>query len=293
MDILSTSELLGNSITTSTNPSSGQPASSSDCSTACTGDSSQSCGGGNRIQIYTYTAPLPSGWASVGCFTDDSNNRLAISSSNSRDGQTVAYYSRSCRALSSYSLTSTSNTPGYCANTCQSKGYQFSGVEFGQECYCSNSITTSSSTGVSVASSKCSMVCTGNQYQTCGAGNYIQIFQSGSDRTTGTTTTTSTTKTSSTTSTAITTSTTSKSSTTSTATGSAPATTSTWVKLGCYQDSNTRALSGYSTTSNSNAPSSCQATCKQNGYSFAGVEYGKYASDRSNGASTERICPQR
>jgi hypothetical protein len=52
-------------------------ASASDCGMACTGDSTQSCGGGNRAQIYTNpsapaaAAALPSGWSlSVPCAVD-------------------------------------------------------------------------------------------------------------------------------------------------------------------------------------------------------------------------------
>lgn len=66
---------VANSLISSTSPSTGQVASTSDCSTTCAGDSSQKCGGGNRLSIYTYSAPLPSGWTSVGCFTDATSNR--------------------------------------------------------------------------------------------------------------------------------------------------------------------------------------------------------------------------
>lgn len=118
----------------------------------------------------------------------------------------------------------------------------------GQECWCSNTLTTSSSTGQAVASSQCNMPCTGNSYTTCGAGGRIWIYSSGSGPTTTATTTAST----------------------------ATATTTGWTKLGCYQDSNTRALSGYSTSSSSLTIASCQSTCRGKGYNFAGVEYCAY-----------------
>jgi hypothetical protein len=72
---LNTSPNSANQVVTSSNPSTGQSTALSDCSMACSGDSSQTCGGGNRIQIYTYTAPLPSGWSNVGCYTDDTSDR--------------------------------------------------------------------------------------------------------------------------------------------------------------------------------------------------------------------------
>lgn len=50
----------------------------------------------------------------------------------------------------------------------------------GNECWCSNTLTTSSSTGQPVASSQCNMHCAGNSYTTCGAGNRIGIYSSAS-----------------------------------------------------------------------------------------------------------------
>jgi hypothetical protein len=64
-----------NKITVSSNPSTGQSVSASDCSMPCSGNSLETCGNGNRIAIYLYTQPLPSGWSVKGCYTDSSSNR--------------------------------------------------------------------------------------------------------------------------------------------------------------------------------------------------------------------------
>jgi hypothetical protein len=48
----------------------------------------------------------------------------------------------------------------------------------GKECWCSNTLKKSSSTGQEVASSQCNMPCTGNSYTTCGAGKRIRIYAS-------------------------------------------------------------------------------------------------------------------
>jgi hypothetical protein len=59
-------------------------ASASDCNMPCTGDSTKTCGGGNRAQIYTNpsapaaAAALPSGWRlSVPCAVDGPNRIFA------------------------------------------------------------------------------------------------------------------------------------------------------------------------------------------------------------------------
>jgi hypothetical protein len=91
----------------------------------------------------------------------------------------VSFRSASKRALVGYSYTSSSLTPSACATTCSSKGYSIAGVEYGQECYCSNSIVTSSSpsSGQSANAGDCNMACAGDSTQKCGAGNRLQIFR--------------------------------------------------------------------------------------------------------------------
>jgi hypothetical protein len=95
------------------------------------------------------TAPsLPTGFSSYGCFVDGNPRALA------------------------YSAGSTStNTPYKCASTCQSLGYKYAGVEYGSECYCSNTAPTSSA-----KATDCNMACSGDNTQTCGAGNRLSVY---------------------------------------------------------------------------------------------------------------------
>lgn len=111
----------GNSMTVSSNPSTGQTTVLSDCSTVCAGDSSQTCGGGNRIMVYTSpnsgtttsssavttTSAASSTWTSLGCYTDASS-----------------------RILVAYSTTSSSLTTSSCQNTCSGLGYSYAGTEY-------------------------------------------------------------------------------------------------------------------------------------------------------------------
>jgi hypothetical protein len=130
----------------------------------------------HRLNVYTKAgSSLPSGWSAVGCVVDSST-----------------------RALTGYSFTSSTMTPGLCASTCASQGYSFAGtevgawthdlqvltrsVQYGDECYCGNS-----NAGSSAASSDCTcsdinrrrsrsrcvvgnVVCAGDSTQECGAG---------------------------------------------------------------------------------------------------------------------------
>ncbi len=107
------------------------------------GNSTEICGGPNRISAFNYTlgipvAPppvLPTGWVSTGCMTD----------------------AGSIRSLAGYSFTSSSMTRELCMSTCLAKGYTLAGTEYSKECYCANSYTT----GSILATSGCSMACSG------------------------------------------------------------------------------------------------------------------------------------
>lgn len=44
---------------------------------ACSGDSTQACGGPDRLTVYTnfHSQPAPAGWTSLGCYTDNVQTR--------------------------------------------------------------------------------------------------------------------------------------------------------------------------------------------------------------------------
>ncbi|KAF8319570.1 uncharacterized protein EI90DRAFT_3081828, partial [Cantharellus anzutake] len=55
-------------------------------------------------------------------------------------------------------------------------GYSFTGVEYGRECYCSNSVTWISGAGQPAPDSDCSVPCMGLGSATCGGGYRIEIY---------------------------------------------------------------------------------------------------------------------
>jgi len=119
------------------------------------GNSTEICGGPSRMTMFNYTLgwgppTLPTGWSSIGCWTD----------------------AGSTRALGSYSFTSSSMTRELCMSTCLAKGYAFAGAEYSTECYCANSFALSSTSGAT----GCTMTCGGNTTETCGGPNRLTAY---------------------------------------------------------------------------------------------------------------------
>ncbi|OCF56894.1 hypothetical protein L486_05749 [Kwoniella mangroviensis CBS 10435] len=130
------------------------------CNMPCAGSASDTCGGSSRLSVYNYTSYVaPQLIATVGtyqlqgCYSEPSNGR----------------------ALSAYSFSnSTGMTAEWCVSGCQLKGYAYAGMEYGQECWCANTLSTSST---KLADSACNMLCPGNQREYCGAGSKLALYK--------------------------------------------------------------------------------------------------------------------
>lgn len=125
-----------------------------------------------------------------------------------------------------------------CLAVCEARGLPYAGVEYGSECYCDSKIGTDSTL---TSTGDCAMTCNGNTSEICGGPSRLNVYQY-----TGTLT---------------------------------PSTvTLKWDVLGCYTDSSSnRALAAAVSVPDSIGVSieSCEEACYSNGYSYAGVEYGK------------------
>jgi hypothetical protein len=127
---------------------------------ACGGNSSQQCGGPSRLSVYNNTAyVMPVVVPSVGAY------------------QMTACYSDSttARAFNSYVWTSPNTmTVEACVNTCSSRNYQYAGVEYGGECYCGNTIA---STSLPIELSTCQEnFCNGNMTEYCGGSKALLVY---------------------------------------------------------------------------------------------------------------------
>lgn len=132
---------------------------SGQCNMPCAADSSSSCGGPNAIQLYSNpslakaAAPVVvvNGYSSSGCIQEVSG-----------------------RALTGLRVDYTDMTIDKCTTACKNAGFKYAGVEYGQECYCGDSLVNGAST--SLTSGQCYMDCPGNSLQKCGGPNAIQLY---------------------------------------------------------------------------------------------------------------------
>jgi len=127
--------LCDNTLRTSNGPS-------TSCTTACSGDSLQACGGRLQNSVYLSGGPLLSGYQ--GCYIDNSG---------SRDLPTQLY-------------SGAANTVDSCRKLCGTNGYLYAGLQSGSSCFCGN---TFGNEGGKVSDSQCSTRCSGDASVNCGA----------------------------------------------------------------------------------------------------------------------------
>ena len=125
-----------------------------DCSFACAGDTSETCGAGMRLNVYTNNAystskpadTAPPGTPYFGCFVD-----------------------AAARVLPERVISADDMTPAKCAANCV--GYTYFGTEWSRECYCGNIAPTEVA-----GQSECNMACSGNAAEMCGAGMRLSVY---------------------------------------------------------------------------------------------------------------------
>ncbi|KAJ7159926.1 WSC domain-containing protein [Mycena crocata] len=129
------------------------PTSPSDCNMPCTGNSAQSCGGPDRLQVYLNaqkdgptSTPASVGdggrWNHTGCFVDSVSAR-ELPASVTIDGGVTAEK---------------------CTAACQAEGFLVAG--------CGNSLNASAA-----PDSDCHLRCAGDVSQVCGGNNRLTVFQ--------------------------------------------------------------------------------------------------------------------
>ncbi|EMC94328.1 hypothetical protein BAUCODRAFT_74018, partial [Baudoinia panamericana UAMH 10762] len=133
----------------------------SSCASPCTGNGSEICGGALRLSFFANGRPIIAAAPStpevvnkdfyfVNCYTEATTGRT----------------------LGAASTSGLSLTLEYCASSCSA--YQYFGVEYGDECYCGNSLAGGS---VVAPASDCNMLSAGNRAEFCGAGYRLTVYQ--------------------------------------------------------------------------------------------------------------------
>ena len=149
---------------------------------ACNGNTAETCGGPNRLSMYsrngstiagsttgptssptgtatgssTSTGPtatgLPSGWGYKGCWIDQAYGRI----------------------LSNSEPNSATLTVESCVETCIGLGFSIAGMEYYTQCYCGNAMINQAAEATS--DSDCNTACGGNSAEMCGGGDRMSIY---------------------------------------------------------------------------------------------------------------------
>lgn len=135
-------------------------AAETDCDMSCGGDSTETCGGPNRLSVYTNNNYITPGGATIpgykylGCYNDTA----------------------AARSLSGTYTYNNNMTVEACAVFCN--GANYFGVEYYDECYCGNTLAVDS---INQPVTDCSYPCSGNNSEFCGGSNRLDLYQLGSD----------------------------------------------------------------------------------------------------------------
>ncbi|KAE9371531.1 copper radical oxidase [Stipitochalara longipes BDJ] len=158
------------------------PDGSTGCNMPCNGNSSETCGGSNRLSVLQYysgaatgtsSSPLsstlsssatttssaatglPSGWIYDGCYIDNADGRIMLNQQSDSNQLTVES----------------------CVQTCSGMGYKVAGMEYAQQCFCDNYIRNGAA--LSPSDSDCGMSCAGNNMEKCGDGDRVSVYSLG------------------------------------------------------------------------------------------------------------------
>ncbi|OAG02048.1 uncharacterized protein CC84DRAFT_1179008 [Paraphaeosphaeria sporulosa] len=141
------------------------------CNVACPNpNGAQTCGGGNRIQIYTndkpypYSQPKTSGlqtnWSYQGCYTTSGSSRVLVADSTN--------------------LQSSGNGATQCIDYCNGKGYSLAGTGNGYECWCDNAIQGGNS--LDSTPNQCVQPCAQNTGEGCGSPQRQAVYARQTER---------------------------------------------------------------------------------------------------------------
>ncbi|KAH9979503.1 copper radical oxidase [Lactifluus volemus] len=141
-------------------------ASNSNCNMACSGSSSQACGGPNRISLYSsqpvtalavptvQTTNLPGNWQYSHCLAEPGGNQVFP-----------------------YQITlANNNSAQNCLSQCSTFGYAAAGMAFANECYCGDFANIAANGGTTAPETDCNMACTGDPLHLCGGAQRLQLY---------------------------------------------------------------------------------------------------------------------
>ncbi|KAF7291129.1 hypothetical protein MIND_01256100 [Mycena indigotica] len=156
----------------------GGPEPLADCNMLCAGNSSEFCGGGNRLLLFHFVGTnlpppppnnggggggagaggataiavdLPGSWAYVGCFVDGAHGRV----------------------LDNELPDAANLTMESCVASCDALNFTIAAGEFSVQCFCGDVLIQGA---VAAPNADCNMACSGNSTCVCGAGNRLSVY---------------------------------------------------------------------------------------------------------------------
>lgn len=167
----------GNTINTGSALVAGNTPDATQCNMKCNGNSTELCGGPNRLNMYKKATGASASGTAAQTLTP---TQTSTTSAGPTAVQTAgAYTFQGCyseatagRALGEAAFYSAKMTIEMCADDC--KGHTYFGVEYGQECYCGSKPAAGSTKVTNQAD--CSFQCPGNSSEYCGAGNRLNMY---------------------------------------------------------------------------------------------------------------------
>lgn len=239
-----------------------------ECSMNCPGNTTQICGAGGRLTVYSKSQSSVSSsltGSNTASATPIPTGPVAVQTAGVFSHQGCYTEGQGVRALGATNTASDAMTVEKCATFCS--GYKYMGLEYASECFCANTIGA----GAVLTTSGCSMACSGDAAALCGGPNRLNFYMNA-----GGSQSSSTSKTISQTS-------------TPTLTPTGPVIkqeAGTFAYQGCYSEgSGVRALSDKATAGATTTIETCAAYCS--GYMYMATEYGSecYCGNKINTGS--------
>lgn len=207
----------------------------SDCDMACTGNSGEFCGAGNRLDIFwsgvqppapPILVPSVGNWSLLGCYNDSATRALP------------------------YGIGVTGSvTVESCTTACYNAGYPYAGMEYADECYCGLTIENNSGP---TPDAGCDMTCAGNSSEYCGGSYQLSMYNYTQ---------------------AITTTPIANAANPGTVSPVTSGLTGNWTYGGCYVDNVNGRVLGNEFDSSNTTVESCIANCAGQNFTIAAIEY--------------------
>jgi hypothetical protein len=154
------------------------------CDMTCNGNTTEICGGPNRLTMFEWSngppppyssasattssvstsasagpTAIPSGWSYQGCWADNVNNT-----------------GRSLNFEMDTAANEPSMTRELCVSLCANAGYPVSGTEYYYQCFCDTGMRNGAT---QIAPSLCNTPCQGNTTEMCGGPNALSVYSIG------------------------------------------------------------------------------------------------------------------